>query len=332
MSPETYPSQRPMEIIEDALGEASDGDRSPHVTSIPWIDPHQHTQTVSWDDLHNFDLTGCQAVVMIAQNPQWSPYRPVEPSDVRFLWDLAIKWIDLLDAKHHFDSYTAIGIHTLARVDDWEELLQILPEYLSLAEVVAVGETGIDPVQYGTHWPVADQRDLVRQQMSIAGKAGLPIIIHTPSKKSGAGAESEGWGGVGLTAPDPEIDYSQPKLECTEIDIELMDQAGIDDDQVVIDHGAPSIIDLVMEQTNCYLSFSVSNPRKGVTSSDIAEAIHTYGPDRFLIDSDVIGYRHSDMFCVPETILDLHEHGVSIEDIRTVVYDNPRDVLGIDIE
>lgn len=319
-----YPSKRPMGI---APGGPDGSDAS--VTNVPWVDIHQHTQTLSWAEQHKYDLTGCEAVVMIAQNPHWSPYRPVAPDEVRFLWDLALKWTDYLNQKHVFDTHVAIGIHTVARVEEWEELIDVLPEYLALDEVVAVGETGIEPVQYTSNWPIEDQRAVVREQMAAADAADVPVVLHTPSKKSGAGAEASGWGGLGLTEPDPEIDYSQPKPECTEIDIELKDEAGLPDERLVIDHGNPSIVELVMETTDCYLGFSVSTALKGVTAEDIAEVIETYGPDRVVVDSDMMGYRYSDIFCIPEMVIDLYELGVSEEDIRTVVYENPKEILGL---
>lgn len=330
MSEHDYPSQRSMGISPDRLRDDGDVELSASVTSVPWIDPHQHTQTISWDDQHEFDRCGCQAVVMIAMNPHWSPYRPVSPDDVRFLWDLAVKWADSLGKKHLFDVYVAVGIHTLAPVENWEELLDVLPEYAAIDEVVAIGETGIDPVQYASRWPVDDQKDAVRAQMEIAADADVPVIVHTPTKKSTAGGSSAaGWGGVGLSDPDPAVDYSNPKIECAEIDVTLKDEAGLPDDRVVIDHGDPSIVEFVMESTDCYLGFSVSSPLKGVTSEDIADVIHEYGPDRVVIDSDAIGYRHSDMFCIPDTIIDLHQFGVTEEEIRTVVYENPKRILGL---
>lgn len=325
-----YPSERPLGIAADEIGEGG-GELTPAATAIPWIDAHQHTQTISWDEQHEFDLTGCQAAVMIAANYHWSPYRPVQPDDVRFLWDLAIKWADYLNQKHLFEQYVAIGIHTVGRVEDSEELLAVLPDYCALDEVVAIGETGIEPVQYASRWPLDEQKEVVREQMRIAEETGTPLILHTPTRKAGAETSSEqGWGGLGLSKPLPEIDYSKPKIESTRIDVELKDQAGLSDERLLVDHGDPSIVEFVMESTDCYLGFSVSSPLKGVTSEDIAEVIHEYGPERVILDSDAMGYRHSDERCVPETMQDLHRLGVGVDALRRIAFENPRDLLGLD--
>ncbi|MFB6159573.1 MAG: TatD family hydrolase [Haloferacaceae archaeon] len=326
-----YPSKRPIGITEDELGEDDGHELSAAATSVPWIDAHQHTQTLSWDEQHEFDLTGCQAAVMIAANYHWSPYRPVQPDDVRFLWDLAIKWADYLNQKHLYEQYVAIGIHTVGRVEDAEELLGVLPEYAALDEVVAIGETGIEPVQYASRWPLAEQKRVVREQMRIAEETETPLVLHTPTRKAGADTSSEqGWGGLGLSAPLPEIDYSQPKIECTEIDVELKDEAGLADERLLVDHGDPSVVEFVMESTDCYLGFSVSSPLKGVTSEDIADVVHEYGPDRVILDSDAMGYRHSDERCIAETLGDLHRLGVGVDALRQIAFENPRDLLGLD--
>ncbi|MDL5363464.1 TatD family hydrolase [Halalkalicoccus sp. NIPERK01] len=326
----THPSSRPLGISPDELGDRPTA-QSSRITRIPWIDSHQHTQTLSWNDQEKFALSGAQAVVMIAANYHWSPYRPVDPDDVRFLWDLAIKWVDFLNRKHLFDTYVAIGIHTVARVTDCDALLEALPAYCDLDEVVAIGETGIEPVQYASRWPVEEQKPIVREQMNIAHDTGVPLILHTPTKKSTAGASSErGWGGLGLSEPDPAFEYDTPKLEATEMDVELLDESKLSDERVIVDHGAPSIVEYVMESTDCYLGFSVSSPLKGVTTRDIAAAIETYGSDRIIVDSDTMGYRDCDLFCIPRTIQELYRLGIDEEELLDVVYRNPNEVLSLD--
>lgn len=326
-----YPTPRPLGISSDSLGDGTRS-KSPEVTRIPWIDAHQHTQTLSWNDQEKFALGGAQAVVMIAANYHWSPYRPVEPQDVRFLWDLAIKWTDYLNVKHLFETSVAIGIHTVARVSDPKSLLEVLPAYCELDEVVAIGETGIEPVQYASRWPVEEQRPIVREQMDIASETGVPMILHTPTKKDTAGASSQqGWGGLGLSEPDPTFDYESPKLEATEMNVELLDESSLSDDRLIIDHADPSIVEYVMENTGCYLGFSISSPLKGVTVEDIATAIQTYGSDRIIVDSDMMGYRECDLFCIPRAIQELYRLGITEDDIIDVVYRNPNEVLSLDL-
>lgn len=325
-----FPSVRPLSTVPEPTGREGTGrPRDGLVASLPWIDAHQHTQTLSWNDQNKLSLGGCRAAVMIAYNPHWCPYRPVSPEDVRFQWDLAAKWTDFLDENHLFDTYVAVGIHTNAKVEEPERLFEVLPEYCRHDAVVAIGETGIEPVQYDSRWPIEEQKPVVRQQMSIAEQAGLPVILHTPTTKTGAAAGDEGWGGLKLSDPDPSIDYERAKLECTELDVELKDEAGLADHRLLIDHGNPSNVDYVMENTECYLGFSVSSPLKGVTTDDIAETIREYGPERIIVNSDMMGYRRCDFFCIPRTMQELYKAGIGEDALRAVFHDNPAELYGL---
>ena len=309
--------------------ETAGPESSAEATTIPWIDGHQHTQTISWNEQNKLALGGCHAAVMIAYNPHWTPYRPVAPSDVRYQWDLAIKWTDFLDANHLFDTYVAVGIHTNAKVESPATLLEALPKYCDHDRVVAIGETGVEPVQYDSRWPIDDQRPVIGRQMEIAQENELPVILHTPTTKTGVAAGDTGWGGLRMSQPDPQIDYERAKIEATKMDIEIKDDAGLDDRRVIVDHGNPENIEYVMESTDCYLGFSVSSPLKGVTAEDIAETVRTYGPDRLLVNSDMMGYRRCDYFCIPRTIQKLHKAGIDLEALETIFYRNPAEIYQI---
>lgn len=308
-------------------------DLPPEITNIPWIDPHQHTQTLSYQDRQRLDWSGCHAAIMIATNYHWSPYRPVEPDDVRFLWDLALRWTDHVNHGHFFDTYTAIGIHTLAKVDDCEELLGVLPEYCQLDEVVAIGETGIEPVQYSSPWPLEEQRDVVREQMRIAEQNDLPVILHTPTqKKTSRDVPKLGWREYSGVLTEPRFDYAgETKLKATEMDIELKDEAGLADRRLVVDHADQSLVPFVMENTDCYLSFTVGYPEdlRPTDAEDIASAIKEYGPERIMLDSDLAGSVPTDPFAFKDTILELYNVGIDQEELEQIVYQNPKEAFNL---
>jgi predicted metal-dependent TIM-barrel fold hydrolase len=330
------PTKRPLGLWSDDVddrGRDQIRELPPELTNLPWIDPHQHVQTLSYEDRERLDWSGCNAVIMIATNYHWSPYRPVDPDDVRFLWDLALRWTDHINNGHFFDTYTAIGIHTLARVDDYDDVLDVLPDYCDHESVVAIGESGIEPVQYSTAWELDDQRRVVRRQMEVAEDQSLPFILHTPAQKTTSrDVPKLGWREYTGVFTEPRFEHGEEtKLKATEMDVELKDEAGLADERLVVDHADSSIVPYVMENTDCYLGFTVGYPERlrKTNSEDIAGAIETYGPDRILIDSDLAGSVPTDPFSVKRTILELYNLGIDEEDIRTVVYDNPKRVFGL---
>ncbi|UZJ78962.1 TatD family hydrolase [Fictibacillus sp. KU28468] len=72
--------------------------------------------------------------------------------------------------------YAAVGWHPVDAVDMTPEDLQWIEELAAHPKVVALGEMGLD-----YHWdksPEEVQKDVFRQQIQLAKKVKLPIIIH----------------------------------------------------------------------------------------------------------------------------------------------------------
>ncbi|MFB6304261.1 MAG: TatD family hydrolase [Haloferacaceae archaeon] len=307
----------------------------PRPIDLSWVDVHQHTGSLTWNDREKFDLSGCEAAVMIAAGYYWTPYRPVEADDVRFLWDDALRRARAFDARHFYDQRVAVGVHTWARVEGADELLAVLPDYCDLDRVVAVGETGVESTQHTSAWPLEDQRDVVREQFHVAREAGLPVLVHTPGSSKGDldPRHVHGYEEGNRNFTDPlfgEGEDEDAKAVAVEEDLALADEAGIPDEQVVIDHGNADVADRVLGDTNCWLSFTVSASwLRGVDARDVAETIDRHGADRVLIDSDLAGSMRNDPFVIPRTAMDLLRLGVDRADVRKVVYENPRRVLGL---
>lgn len=328
-----YPTYRP--LARESAPARDRPERSPAVTNLPWVDIHNHAHTLSWNDREKYALSGCQASVVMAAAYYWAPYRPVRPEDVRFLWDDALARMDQIERAHFFDVTVGIGIHTWSRVDDYEDLLAAMPEYCELDEVTAVGEIGITKAQHVNRWDLDDQRTAVREQMEIAREHGLPVVLHTPPTLE----EGTTPGGDELAIYETDLDLlgepvlgDDASLEATRIDLECKDDAGLPDEQLVVSHADGSMVDYVMENSECYLSFTVGYPwLTGVTAHDVAAAIETYGPDRIMVDSDNAGTIKSDFFAIKRTVFELYRMGVDLGDIKQVVYDTPREVFDLDL-
>jgi TatD DNase family protein len=72
--------------------------------------------------------------------------------------------------------YAAIGIHPNYSKRWTEKLLQDIRELARQPEVVAIGEIGLD--YYRQHTPFDQQQTMFKAQLQLAGKLGLPVIIH----------------------------------------------------------------------------------------------------------------------------------------------------------
>ena len=325
-----YPTQRPTDL-ED--GDGIDSIPS-ELNSIPWIDVHNHAHTLSWNDRERYALSGCAGMVMMAAAYYWTPYKPVQPEDVRYLWDDALNRLPQIRESHLLDAKVGVGIHTGARVENYEALLDVLPEYAELDEVAAIGEIGITEAQHVAGWSLDEQKEVTRRQFEVAADYDLPAVVHTPADLSDVAFPER----VSGNLPGYELDLARqqepvltsdyPKREAVDIDAELADEAGLDHEQVVLSHMDLEIAPYVLENTDCYLSFTVSYPwLLGVSPTDVAEVVAEYGPERILVETDSAGVLRSDVFAFKRTIHELSRHGVDIDAIRQVVYENPQALL-----
>jgi len=323
--PMSGPTKRP-------IGDPPEAGAAPDPVDIPWIDIHQHTQSLTWNDREKFDLSGGQAAVAIAAGYYWAPYRPVSSDDVRFLWDDALRRAAAFDHRHFYDQYVAVGIHTWSRVENAEELVSVLPEYCEDDRVIAIGETGIESTQHTVSWPLEEQKAVVREQFRVARDTNLPVLVHTPGSSKGdvdpRHVQSYEEGNRNFT--EPLLSPEDAKMEAVEMDLALADEVGLPDEQLVIDHAGRSVRDFVLENTGCYLAYSVSAPwLRCIDARDVAAAIEAHGSDRIVVDTDLIGAMDNDPFVMKRTILDLLRLGVDREDVCRVVYENPREILDL---
>ena len=329
MSP-SEPTKRPT----DAAYLDDEFDPPTELLNLPWLDVHNHAQTLSWEDRERYALSGCEGMIMIASGYHWTPYKPVAADDVRYLWDDAINRRRAIERNHFFDAKLGLGIHTGVRIENPDDLLNAMRAYCEADEVVAIGETGVTPSQHVSSWDLAEQRAIVQAQMELADAYDLPVILHTPNRAADSSrsyrpeVRTPGYEKNAGLGQEPVIDGENPALEAVEIDVEAMRDAGLDDERVVASHADPNNVAYLMAETDCYLSFTIGHSwLTGVTAADVADAIDEYGPDRIMIDTDCANVLRTDPFAVKRAILELYRYGIDEAAIRKVVLENPREVF-----
>ncbi|MFB6269467.1 MAG: TatD family hydrolase [Halobacterium sp.] len=330
------PAHHPTERPTDAAYLDDDQDLPTDLLNLPWVDVHNHAHTLSWEDRERYALSGCESMVMVASGYHWTPYKPVRAEDVRYLWDDAVNRRAAIERNHFFEANLGLGIHTGVRIEDPDELLDAMDDYCALDEVVAVGETGVTPSQHVHAWDVDEQRAVVEGQMELAADHGLPVILHTPNTTTESKRSyREGIGipgyekNTGLGA-DPVLDGENPALDAVKLDVEAARAAGLPEEQVVASHADANNTAYLMEETDCYLSYTIGHSwLVGVDAADVADAIDEYGPERIMVDTDCANVLRTDPFALKRAVLELYRYGISEDDIRKVVLENPKDVFGI---
>lgn len=82
-----------------------------------------------------------------------------------------------LVGRHPDVCFAAVGLHPEEVRSDWRDELDEVEASISRPGVVAVGEIGLD-----LHWSdefASQQEEAFRSQLALAGRTGLPAIIHT---------------------------------------------------------------------------------------------------------------------------------------------------------
>lgn len=304
---------------------------APDDALLPWIDVHGHHHHLGWNELEKFGLTGCSAIVMtVGTVAPVSPYRPVSADDIRRQWDQVVRYSHAISRSFPYEAYGAIGVHTTnGPVEEADSLIDRIPEYAELEEVVALSETGITSIQEHEAVPLQEQRRLIRRQLQQADGAGLPAILHTPT----LGKADAGYAAGSTETHDtgePVLDSDAAKLEGAQIAVEVAGEAGFPEDRLALTHAHPSMVSWVLENTESYVSFTVGNATRDVSPADVVSAVETYGPDRIMVDTDCAPMYSVDPFDVKRTMIALLRAGIDRDGVRDVVYGNQRELLGLD--
>jgi predicted metal-dependent TIM-barrel fold hydrolase len=275
--------------------------------------------SLSHDDWELMAMTGLKGAVLSSGNPYI--YREVleEPpgeAEIMRHWKQSLRISKTAPGSHFIHLFVAAGISSMTFVRDCDILLEHLAEISQLDDVVAIGEVGIDPVQYfGMQWPIDDQRRVLREQFKIAKQAGKPAILHTPTPKNATDYAIKLSGGALPSAQDYRLAYLK-------MDLEELAASGLDEKALIVDHTDRSIIEYVLDNTKCMVGISIGSGLRKLDPQDAARMVADYGAGRIMLNSDVLAYRASDILAIPKTIRAMKRLKVADADIHKVVFAN----------
>ena len=249
------------------------------------FDPHIHMSSRTTDDYENMVKAGIKGVVEPAF---WMGQPRSSVGSFIDYFDLLIGWERFRASQFGIHHYCTIGINPKEANDKVlaKEVLKILPRYLAKDGVVAVGEIGFDDI-------TAKEEYFLSEQMILAEKMKLPILIHTPHRD---------------------------KIGGTKRTLALIKEMGIDEEMVLIDHLDEQTLPLVLE-TNCWRGHSIY-PNTKMSESRMVALLKQYGTEKMVINS-AADWGVSDPLKVPKTAKAMLEAGFSHEDVNRVVFQNP---------
>lgn len=295
---------------------------------IPYIDAHCHTHGFPYDAWETVGATGIAAAIISAGNPH--VHREIHEevpdlADVRRYWDEPIRLAAKAEAMHFFKVFVGVGISMMTKVDQWEQALELLPTYLKSPYVVAIGETGIDPVQYfNMGWDLADQKRAFEAQVRLAKQLDKPFILHTPTPKKARDFMHK-LAASGLPAKD----YKRHYLD---MDMEIINRVGLDHKRLVIDHVDETILEYCLKETKAFIGIGVGQTLRHTNPIWFADVVEEHGADRVMVNSDHIAYVGNDMMAIPKAIREMLRRGIPRTSIAKSVFGNANTFYGLGLE
>jgi TatD DNase family protein len=91
-------------------------------------------------------------------------------------WDVESSQRAIEFASHYDFIYATVGLSHYSAADVDEDLLDSIYQLAQKERVVAIGETGLD--YYRMAAPIPSQKRLFREQIQLANKLTLPVVVH----------------------------------------------------------------------------------------------------------------------------------------------------------
>ena len=252
---------------------------------MKYFDPHIHMLSRTTDDYENMAAAGILGVVEPAF---WQGQPRTQVGTFIDYYDSLIGWEHFRASQFGIRHYCTMGINPKEtnNVAMAEEVMKLLPRYCQKDTVVGVGEIG-----YDDQTPEEDR--FFAEQMELAMKFELPVLIHTPHRD---------------------------KVKGTERTIALVKEVGINEEMVIIDHLNEQTLPMVLE-TNCWRGHSVY-PFTKMSEQRMVELLKQYGTEKMVVNS-AADWGRSDPLKVPKTGDAMLKSGFSEAEIEKVLFENP---------
>lgn len=166
------------------------------------------------------------------------------------------------------------------------DVLDVLPRYLAKDGVVAVGELGFDAMTD------AEERAFQRQ-LEMAAVQDLPVLVHTPHRDKAAG---------------------------TRRTLEIVAEAGLPPERVLVDHLNETTVDIVAE-SGAWMGFSIY-PDTKMDEHRMVRLLAEYGLERMIVNS-AADWGRSDPLKTAKTGQAMLEAGFDDDAVDQVLWRNP---------
>ena len=249
------------------------------------FDPHIHMTSRTTDDYASMAQNG---ILVIVEPSFWLGQPRTNVGSFIDYFNSLLGWERFRASQFGIRHFCTIGLNPKEANNPKlaEEVISLLPRYLQKDGVVAVGEIGYD-----------DQTDVEERifatQLELAMEMDLPVLVHTPHRDKKRG---------------------------TIRSLDLIRSIGFPEERALIDHNTEETLPLVLD-TGCWAGHTIY-PHTKMDEVRMVKLVKEYGSERILINS-AADWGISDPLKVPKTTDLMLESGITLQTIRTIVWDNP---------
>ncbi|GAA1597876.1 TatD family hydrolase [Kribbella sancticallisti] len=248
------------------------------------FDPHIHMTSRTTDDYAAMAAHGVQALVEPAF---WLGQPRTSVGSFVDYFDALIGWEPFRASQYGIRHHCTIALNPKEANDPrCREVLGVLPRYLAKDGVVAVGEVGYDSM-------TAEEDEVFAEQLQLARRFELPVLVHTPHRDKAAG---------------------------TTRTLDVVRESGLEPGRVVVDHLNEVTVKEVAD-SGCWMGFSIY-PDTKMDPDRMVVILQEFGTERILVNS-AADWGKSDPLRTHATGQAMLAAGFTEDDVDQVLWRNP---------
>ncbi len=258
------------------------------------IEPHIHMYSRTTDDYTAMYREGIRCVV---EPSFWlgSPRRHAGT-----FWDyfqLSLEFETVRAERFGIDHYSCIAVNPkeAEHLELARATLAGIGPYLDHPRCVAIGEIGFNRI-------TPNEETVFQEQLEIAKRRGLLILIHTPHDT-------------------PEVS----KRRGVERTLAILRELNYDPGRIIVDHNTEDTMDLV-RKTDVWAGMTVY-PYSKLNPERVVGLLRRWGLERALVNSSA-DWGVSDPCSLPKVARHMRDHGFDARQVETLLFDNPMAFYG----
>ncbi len=250
------------------------------------IDPHCHMYSRTVDDYQNMVLAGIEALV---EPSFWLGNDRTHAGSFYDYFNHITEWEPKnRAAKYGMRHFCTIGMNPkeAENIELAREVLKGMMPFYDRPTAVGVGEIGFNNI-------TPNEEKIFAEQLEIAKKLDVPVIIHTPHNN---------------------------KLEGTLRSISLCKEVGVNPLRINIDHNTEETIQHTLD--GGFYAGITMYPRTKCTPQRARDMVERFGTQRILLNS-ACDWEISDPLTVPKAARLMLQTGFTRAQTSSVVWENP---------